>query len=444
MKKITFILAIMTSYVYGQVNIGTESIGINSSISNPYKLFIKGQGANQLFLDNSGENNNTISFGENTILHSYLGFNKPSNSFQFFTNGGYDFYSGGGTALKRFHISSTGKIGIGTTPIQDYFFSVLTPANLPKSTMFSQARNALSYYDFYNTSNGGNAGISTRFLTTTGINNDTTYSEITKYKSGSWLFSNKDPNANINFDVPNIGIASSELYISNNGLIGIGNSAPNARLDIKHSGTSDALQIDNNGDRYTTFGIANNNTRMMEFKLDDDGNSFNINSLKDNQSIKINSKTSASAPLKVNITPTDIFMYGDINLSNAVKIESGDVLMPNGIKFGGTTAGNIRFSGGDFQGYNGSEWISLTQPAKITSIWVPSPQHTGFSYSTNPCANACQYAQNVAGFIAAADSNGNVCRGEDGYRSYVRADLSGYWCGGSASELRQCHCIKVN
>lgn len=448
MKKIFFILAITASWAYGQVNIGTESISINSSVPNSYKLFIKGQGSNQLFLDNSGENNNTISFGENSLLHSYLGYNKPTNTFQLFTNGGINFHTGG-NLQNKFFISSTGKFAFNTVEHSEYQYNIFTPSTNGTPLLYSNDYNGTSLYDFSNSSIDANAGLGIRFITRMSNNNSqSTSADIIKTKSGYLGIINNDPNGNIGIDLPNVGGTNPEIFVSSVGLIGIGHSTPNAKFHVKNENLqNNTFMIDSEPNiNNTSMLFANNGTPMIEFKLDNSANTFKISSLKSDQSLTYWSLTGNARNQRLKITPTDI-QLGSINID-----EFGDVNLPGNIKFGGNSAGNIRyFSSSGLQFHDGTEWVTLYKENPET-IWVATT-------ADNNCQNVCPQ-----GYVSSPDVNGKVCKdligrtftgvSYDRFRWAVAGSTITYkdfWGCGSVSieldlnsRLGQCHCRKIN
>lgn len=126
----------------------------------------------------------------------------------------------------------------------------------------------------------------------------------------------------------------------------------------------------------------------------------------------------------------------------------GGVKIPSaGIKFGGTAiAGSMRWTGTDFEGYNGSQWKSL-----INNQGPPSG-YWASANSSNSCTNIC-----ATGYAAGATVDGNICMGNGGVTSnsvtyqWFNAfsptanrfyDYQAYSCG-YQSLLTQCYCVRV-
>ena len=127
------------------------------------------------------------------------------------------------------------------------------------------------------------------------------------------------------------------------------------------------------------------------------------------------------------------------------------IVVDGGIQIGDTPtaiAGSIRFRNNEFEGYDGSKWVSLTtQPEDLPpGVWVPAVQQSGLSYYHNPCAASCQQAGSL---IAAANKDGYVCKGSNnGLGTSVTVNgINPYRCsGGSANgfTLGQCYCLLPN
>lgn len=122
-------------------------------------------------------------------------------------------------------------------------------------------------------------------------------------------------------------------------------------------------------------------------------------------------------------------------------IESdGGVNIPSArIKLGGNTvAGSIRWTGTDFEGYNGTVWKSFTQNKSLDSFWIGVP-------GGSSCQVACP-----PGYANIPDINGKVCQAINGtYNIGTYGSLSGFFTCGQSNINNQydlknakCHCVK--
>jgi hypothetical protein len=113
----------------------------------------------------------------------------------------------------------------------------------------------------------------------------------------------------------------------------------------------------------------------------------------------------------------------------------GGVKIPSaGIKFGGTPiAGSMRWTGSDFEGYNGSQWKSLiNNQGPPQTLWV--------TYSVGYGCNICP-----SGYTPSPDANGSVCKTIGGQGSnYTTQPFGQVWRCGDSYQLAQCHCVRVN
>ena len=163
------------------------------------------------------------------------------------------------------------------------------------------------------------------------------------------------------------------------------------------------------------------------------------------------------------------------DISNRIiwgNFETGFIKIKGGLKIGEFSSnepGAIRFSNGQFEGFNGNEWIpfSSSNPSgiNVASLWVPGPSSgrlgTWDDYTTTPCQDVCP-----PGYIAGADANGYTCRTKDNeYGTQVMSswafkeewinslkkieyyEASFTIIGGQLSipkTLAQCHCLKLD
>ena len=106
-------------------------------------------------------------------------------------------------------------------------------------------------------------------------------------------------------------------------------------------------------------------------------------------------------------------------------------------------AGAIRWTGTDFQGYNGETWISLS--GEVPSyLWVAATDRSH-----------CRF-QCPSGYAAAADVNGAFCRDSRGREGSALIETENFKAGGLIVEIRyrcntsfvgdqlsQCRCVKI-
>ncbi len=138
------------------------------------------------------------------------------------------------------------------------------------------------------------------------------------------------------------------LYVKNNGNIGIGISTPDSKLDV--SGGIDINDyIRHNGDENTTIGFAQND----EIRLKTNGS--------DRVSVKSNGNVGIGT-----LSPSEkLSVFGGLQIGNTQSLNQG----------------TIRWTGADFEGYNGNEWVSLTRSeagiANIDPIYITEEQNIG-------------------------------------------------------------------
>ncbi|GAB3995731.1 hypothetical protein GCM10028807_36650 [Spirosoma daeguense] len=126
---------------------------------------------------------------------------------------------------------------------------------------------------------------------------------------------------------------------------------------------------------------------------------------------------------------------GDFNMySSPLQINGdGSVYLPNGIKIGGTeTAGSIRWTGTDFEGYNGTQWKSFTgSTIQDTGFWQAS------SVAGQQPSCPVNYAQSVT-------SSGKACNNGYGEAIYRNSSSGVYNCGSTIGPLlTSIWCVKV-
>ena len=98
------------------------------------------------------------------------------------------------------------------------------------------ASNTLRFFDIYNTDTGAAAGAIIRLVTNNATNSAATTVDMVKYRTNGFLINNNDTSSS-NFTSFNVG-ASERLRIDNLGNVGIGTSAPTARVSLgARSGT---------------------------------------------------------------------------------------------------------------------------------------------------------------------------------------------------------------
>lgn len=161
----------------------------------------------------------------------------------------------------------------------------------------------------------------------------------------------------------------------------------------------------------------NFDSRGVTFSIDRSKNELGIYPSGLGQSIKFYAQAS-----DFNIYTPSLQINGD-----------GGVVLPGGVKFGGAvSAGSIRWNGTDFQGYDGSQWKSLTtQSIQDTGFWQASP-------------SAGQLPSCPVNYSQAATTNGKVCNNGYGDQIYRNSGTGAYNCGSTIGPLvSSVWCVKV-
>lgn len=261
---------------------------------------------------------------------------------------------------------------------------------------------------------------------------------------------------------------------------------PNQDLSLQTGGANERLRISSAGSvgiglspsTYFRVAIAGSST-LQPFGTFDDKNSlsnsdFWNNSTQSNAGVALRLVTTRPNTTLQNVASIEKYRNGLLSFKNfdsngsmefflqntgsttaqlIIETDGGVKVPTAGIKFGGTpVAGSLRWTGSDFQGYNGSQWLSLlNNQAPPQTFWATA------SPSAN-CSTVCP-----SGYAPAADANGNTCKNLAGaaqnsvsydrfirYEGSVRYGESFWGCGSSngtldySSRLAQCHCIRVN
>ena len=220
------------------------------------------------------------------------------------------------------------------------------------------------------------------------------------------------------------------LVISSNGNIGVNTMTPLAKFHIKGPIRGDGtgcLRIQ------TDFGyieVGPNDSDFAHILTDRDKFFLNKRIVIGGGSL-ISSQQSASLVLATQNGNNEIVHVKD----------NGDVEMAGGVQLDNATqafAGMVQWTGNDFEGFNGNEWVSFTNSAP-QSLWVTVS-------AGNSCHNQCP-----DGHVAAADVQGKVCKTTTGSKGtfveYVDVGGKAYMCGtnsySSGAKNSQCHCIRV-
>ncbi|GAB3883470.1 hypothetical protein [Spirosoma agri] len=155
----------------------------------------------------------------------------------------------------------------------------------------------------------------------------------------------------------------------------------------------------------------------------------------------------ATGNVILTLAPGGAVSYWQLTGNDIANTNTGAVKIAN-LQVSNTTsavAGTIRWTGADFEGYNGSAWVSLTQAAKITGMWITAPTHNGSSWYDNVCGATCPLS---LGYVPGLTPQGNACNGAKGSKPNVTSLSNGYWCGTYTAlrdnTLYQCYCVKVN
>lgn len=170
-------------------------------------------------------------------------------------------------------------------------------------------------------------------------------------------------------DVATIGANTGDIYTP--GKIGVGVPNPTAKLEVLGSaqigGVSDFAQVSNTGDLQFSgnadYLVGNNRYAFRYAANQNFGLFFNSST----GSYEFHDATSAPA-FAVRAVTGDGFLTGTLGVGTNSPVEQ---LQVNGaINIGNTSAsnvGSIRWSGSDFEGYDGASWLSFTQDSDPTN-----------------------------------------------------------------------------
>jgi len=183
------------------------------------------------------------------------------------------------------------------------------------------------------------------------------------------------------------GQASAQLSFGTNGNVGINNKTPESTLHVGQSTNPAPNRVK------ITTGIANESGLVFD-------NLTNA-SLVTTGSGKVLSVDNNGKVVLVTDNTGTTTSYWQLSINDLLNTNTGNIILSNGLKVGNTmtaTAGMIRWTGTDFMGYTGSQWISLTGQTPQT-LWV-----------SITAGDACKCP---TGYTPAADGN-TVCRDAQG------------------------------
>jgi len=207
----------------GDVGIGTASPAA--------KLDVVGSGVFKL--DGAGSttplilrNNNTSSTQVVKLGFDSSGTIKSSINAAVYGNDYMTFNVGSDT--ERMRIDSSGNVGIGTSSPGVKF-------------QIQQDQAAYSYFDYYNTTNGG--GIVWRQIVRNIANTGTTSVDFAKLIGGGFVINNNDTGS-ANYTAFGVG-GSERMRIDSSGNVGIGTSSPGIPLNVTKNGTDSGLGYSN-------------------------------------------------------------------------------------------------------------------------------------------------------------------------------------------------------
>jgi hypothetical protein len=204
-------------------NIG--NIGINT-MSPGEKMHIYSSNARIRLQDTITSNNTTtIDFYNSSNINGYIGYLGTSNLriANTLTNGSIKLYT---SNAEQIIFNNTGNIGINTMSPGEKLH--IYSSNAKIRIQDTQSNNITSKIDFYNLSN---------------LNGFIGY-----FGSQDLLLNNSALSGSLRLYTNN----TEKLTINSNGFVGIGNSIPNAKLEVNHNTTTPALLI-TNGDANTGF-----------------------------------------------------------------------------------------------------------------------------------------------------------------------------------------------